>query len=453
MKWSPSLALAMALVAGAPAATAQDLDNSNEMWAKFYEKLTAVIKQGNKDPNMVVSLCVPGTPLVDLKQSEVNDVSYVNDLLALAPTFNNVWTQSNVPVADIYKTILDKHQVLPVPPLTADEKTKLTNAQDTASGDRIQAYENWKLRYEIAAAKVAEEKLNDFAKKNGSGSRFVATPQAEAALSSAKRGWETPFDTKYTWEGQPESGGDRLNVEKALSAIRELQARDPTTWWSELDKKFANGTINDTYMVQTFPPLDLWASGKGWVKFSYQASDKMDESSLSERDIKAAASIKSGGFHLDAKFAMSNSLAKAFGSDKSLKITMEMKRVNFRRPWLDAQVFYNKKWQWSPGSGMTISDGQGGGVLPMLPGSLIIVRNVLFEAKAFEKSSEFSQSSLDASASGGYGPFSFSASYSQKNKSAKVHAKRVQGGVEIPEPQIIGYVSTIVPKCPDPTGK
>jgi hypothetical protein len=447
MKWTQPLAVTLALVASAPAALAQE-DKSNEMWASFYEKLTSVIKQGNKDPELVVSLCVPGTPLLPLKQSDPLDAGYVNELLSMAPKYNTVWTPSDRPIADIYKLILEKHQVVGVTPLTPAEQAELDKAVQETSGDKIEAYDAWKLRYEDAAMAVQEEKLQDFARKEGRGGTFNAKPSTMAAMTKAKSGWESRVPVR--WEGKDEPGGNRLQVEKNMSTIREFEARDPTSWWADLQDKFRKGMFNDTYVIQTFPALDLWADDKGWVKFSFQASDKVDTSSLSERDIAAAVAVKTGKLDLAGKFGMSDKLAKTFGSDKSMKITMEMKRVYFRRPWMDAQVFYARTWRWAPGSGVKISDGQGNGVLPMISNSLIIVRNVVFTSKALENSSEIKEQSLSAELAVSYGPFTVNGSYSHHNKKTQMHAKMAKGSISIPDPQIVAYVSTVVPKCPNP---
>jgi hypothetical protein len=451
MKWFPALSLTLALVAGGPAVTAQDLDVSDEMWARFYEKLSAVIKQGNKDSKLVVSLSVPGTPLVPLKQSDLNDASYVNDLLAMAPTYNTVWTPSNITVASIYRKILDHHVNLPITPLTATERAEL-EANERILEEKLDNFQDWEMRLAIISEQVAQEKLEDFLKKGGVG-RFNASTTStmnEKHVKEAFEGKSTVMFRYYDDKSQKFPGGAALEVIAAQNRVRELQSRDPARWWARLAQEFERGKINDTFQIQSFPPIDQWADDKGWVKFTYSASDKLDETSLSEQDIKAGGNFKKGIVSVKAKFAKSDSVSTALAKDASLKITMEMKRVTFRRPWLDASVFSDKRWDWAPGTGGQVSDGKGGGDLPMLPVSLIIVRNVKFISKAMEEFAKETASAMEVSAKVGIGPFSANASYSRNNKTASTHLKKVAGGIEIPEPQIIGYVSTMLDKCPDP---
>src|SRR5208282_5310059 len=94
---------------------------------------------------------------------------------------------------------------------------------------------------------------------------------------------------------------------------------------------------------------------------------------------------------------------KELSTDDSLKISMEMKRVLISRPWFDWQVFESTAWTWDRG---LISDGQGGGTMPLYVNSILIVRKVKFESKKIEALKEAIRKELSYNAKGSYGPFS-----------------------------------------------
>jgi len=98
--------------------------------------------------------------------------------------------------------------------------------------------------------------------------------------------------------------------------------------------------------------------------------------------------------------------------------------------------------------GQKISDGAGKGMLPVIPDSFIIVRNVKFKADSIASNSAVLKESLSGKFSASYGPFSCSASYSSTNNSSESTATVSGSEIEIKSPQIIAWISTVVPKSP-----
>jgi hypothetical protein len=446
MKWTSSLTLALTLVVGAPAVHA---DEANDMWSQLYGKLTALIRAGNKDPKLVVSLNVPGTPLPkDLKTDDPDDQDYIADLLNIAPKFNTQWTPSNLPISTVFDNIVNNHALVGVTPLTSTEQATLDTYYKLTSGDYADSYYDWKAKVAALKAQVAEE-FEDYQRKHkGKSPSDMDMLPSNSKLTKAQNNFDKPFATMVKVDGEDVHCGGSKDFEANQAKIADLLAKDPTNWWAGVKAKWDPIKAIGKFPIKTFPRLEQWVSDDGWVEFSYSKGEQADSSKLSEQDIKAQMSIKTGGFHMDANFAKNDKSAEVLNSASDLTITLKVKRVFIRYPWFDPGVLSDKRYKMTNGknpisrpvmNGKTILSNDGD--LPMLPNSVIIVKDVTFKSSSIQKSDRKEENSLSAGLSVGYGPFSCSGSYSKHNQKAEVKAKQVAGSITIPEPQIIGYTS------------
>jgi len=129
-------------------------------------------------------------------------------------------------------------------------------------------------------------------------------------------------------------------------------------------------------------------------------------------------------------------------------VTAQLRRVEILRPWLNPLVLRSRAWRWSPASatyGVQVSSGGNlagsvipTGVMPMLPVSVLLARNVVIDwsdngelANAYRQRRTLSHEIR-------WGPFRLTG------------AVQNGGHIDLPDPQLIGYISELLPRCPDP---
>ncbi|KAG6834904.1 hypothetical protein H0H93_006541 [Arthromyces matolae] len=158
----------------------------------------------------------------------------------------------------------------------------------------------------------------------------------------------------------------------------------------------------------------------------------------------------------------------------SCKITFECMRVDISRNWLRSELFYDADLTTgpdefiSPGFGRLrdLMEGQEPGAdpeaiereldrystFPMYPTAFLLAANVVLEltGETTDVQTNFQESSKSGGGSFGYGPFRISASYSQSDSSASAQCDATADGcrITIKSPQIIGWVSQMVPALP-----
>jgi hypothetical protein len=429
--------LAMVLLSCAPAVMGQDA--SDAQWQAFYVKLGTVIRGGVKgaDSPLKVILQVPGTPLEAVEKPTASDKAYINRLFDFTLQNGPIYDKKGGTISSFYKKILYDTEPITTGTLSKEEQKELEGIQDKltpgAPGELISKYDECEQADIVArATKQAEQEAS--LENGGDG---MASALANAAVTKADSDWKNI--------------GKKATVLALQKRFDELTNRDPRARWTTLQKQmekyFLEGT--DSYNILTFPPQKSWVAPTGWMKFTYKNSDQTKSSSSSSLDTAAAVSLNVGKFKGSGSGSYAKAESEALAKDKSLEITMEMKRVFLYRPWLDPAVFLDKNWRWQSGKDLGwLADNQGNGDLGLITDSFILVRNVRFHAASLatfkKKMTERIQAKLEAS----YGPFSMSASMDKKKASASSGKTEDATTIEIPDPQIIGYTATILSVTP-----
>jgi hypothetical protein len=142
--------------------------------------------------------------------------------------------------------------------------------------------------------------------------------------------------------------GYRASVERATDYYDRLTSYDPRVWWNRLEEQFktAAETLPNSSRFQsttTNPPFSQLAENTGWRQFTVPG-------------------LSAGG----------------------LSVSMDLKEAAIVRPWLEPLVFTSRQWRWtsSLANRSLISNGGDGvstswdGMMPLLPVSIVLVRNV-----------------------------------------------------------------------------
>lgn len=86
--------------------------------------------------------------------------------------------------------------------------------------------------------------------------------------------------------------------------------------------------------------------------------------------------------------------------------------------------------------------------MPLLPIAFLAVKDVEISAQWSASDQDQAKHAMSASASGGFGPFSFNSSYASSSQDDHQHAEFADGKIKIPGIQVIGYMNLIVPMSP-----
>jgi hypothetical protein len=145
---------------------------------------------------------------------------------------------------------------------------------------------------------------------------------------------------------------------------------------------------------------------------------------------------------MEIKPGTAKKLSREFAS--SVSITLEAKRVNLARPWLDERIFSSHGWRMHKASGIDkVSTGnpadQDPGVMPFLVTGFLLSRKLVIAGS-------WSQGSPDEVKT--LGPFSL-----EGKAGRQVTSRGGKITISAATPEIIGFFCVSVPKCPDPDAK
>ncbi|KAI1340032.1 hypothetical protein F5Y15DRAFT_415460 [Xylariaceae sp. FL0016] len=223
-------------------------------------------------------------------------------------------------------------------------------------------------------------------------------------------------------------------------------------------------------------PTDTEQSADVWTKISFSIGSNSSSTSTRESSVTASANVEVGAWF--AKVKASTSVSK--GSKEFEKAMSECRVdgsfsamvVTIRRPWLHAELFQDydidipDEGKLSPGAAQVkdwVDNGDPGnkarkridyGKFPAYPVSFIVAADTVLEFKSTESNSKEMMKSLstDSSIEASYGPWGLKGGASAKtdNKESNQNMEMKDGALRISfqAPQIIGWVSEILPELP-----
>ncbi|KAB5588665.1 hypothetical protein CTheo_7892 [Ceratobasidium theobromae] len=215
------------------------------------------------------------------------------------------------------------------------------------------------------------------------------------------------------------------------------------------------------------PPADPFTAIT--VKVSSSSDTKRSESSA--LGISAGLSASYGLGRVSASVSHSEAHSKASNelASSEVSVSFECMRVDINRPWLRPELFYDQEL--IPAFGVTLSPGAARlrelmnnpnpsakqdmdkyTMFAMYPVAFLVACNVVLEVSGSTSSLQayMNDSSTSASMSVGYGPFSAHGSFNHSKSDAGSTCKATAEGcrIEIKSPQIIGWVSQMLPALP-----
>ncbi|MDT4292381.1 hypothetical protein RO575_22680 [Methylomonas sp. MO1] len=254
-------------------------------------------------------------------------------------------------------------------------------------------------------------------------------------------------------------------VQQYINKHTELQNLRGSSWFNDLQEIFnknfvVRGNYGQTYFYPTYS--EWFKADQTWTKITASARDFEQQTHNSNTSSGAGLSVSWGLWSVGGKYSKDMTESFQQTTISNLLLEFEVLPVNIDFPWMDFGLFHSRAWDWN-GTGeydhdQPISDGKYDPnspvaereLLPFVPTTLLIARNVKLSADWSFDLEHFIQTCEGGGGSIGWGPFSFGGrSFHQDTSTYKV-AKAQGTSVTFTHPQVIGYFSALVPKSPNP---
>ncbi|MBR8279102.1 hypothetical protein [Burkholderia vietnamiensis] len=448
-------------------------DSPNQLNVQLYSKIAAALSvSGRVDQELskLLSLHMPGLYIRSNLDSNNPETRYyiANALDAVLACSWTAVRQSGT-VSGIYKSILDGKET-PVISLEPSQREKLDAANAylfTAGGEPSEAYRAYMDSRRAYFEALDNYKASVVTKKNVPvqipAERTEALKQAEEAWRQREKKDYIPGRTEALEKAEEawRQRGNKDAVDAALAVVAVFESLDPAIFWKRLLERYAKytetaGTHSEFQFVTSDPPYELWFQESGWSDFTFDTTDLKNQNQSDGVGVESArcCTCSSTTMRPSPTFIGPFSVATGHSGDaigfvpEGFALTCRLRRIEIVRPWLDTNVFTNRSWRWSPASvsfGNSISSGGDiagrvlpTGVMPVLPMTALLAKDVEIYWES-DGGVALVGEQLRHGADLHVGPFRMS----------RAHI-RDEHHISMPDPQLIGYISTVLPKSPNP---
>ncbi len=221
--------------------------------------------------------------------------------------------------------------------------------------------------------------------------------------------------------------------------------------------------INDQHQLAPSTPggnpwLPSYALPTNWYtdeikgsKLTLKSSDLNKTASTSATQYAAEASGSWGLWHASGGVSGSSENQTSHMDAENLTLEAELINVTIKRAWFNPLILKMQAWFMNGVKRGGISNAQIEnltGLMSIIPTGFVIAKNVKITADFSSEDKSFVSKSISTHASGGWGPFSVSGSYSHSSSKSKYSAKFNGGTLEIPGLQLIAWINSIMPVSP-----
>lgn len=425
---------------------------ANKLFVQIYSKLAATLSVPEivgQDESSILSLQIPG--LYIRPHLDINDPAtqyYVANALNAVVACGWKVVKKAGTVSDVYKSILDGKET-PLVQLSAEQRKELDQASAYLFDEDdkpTKAYQDY-LAYQL----VYFEALDNY--------EAAAATQKNGGVKIPNKLVKKLETSKQAWHKE----GHKADVERSIATVAQYESLEPATFWKRLAERYSQytfqaGDTSEFQYVTSNPPYNLWFQEFGWSDFQFNITDFKNQNRSGGVGVDNCCCC---GYDFAEKLVTSSllgpfSILSSDSSDENVVISApqdfylscRLRRIEIIRPWMDTNVFYSRAWRWSPASvfyGVKICSGGDiagrvlpTGVMPVLPMTAILARDVNIYWND-TKTIQTVKRHLEQSHEIHLGPFRLSRAIIQD-----------EHNISEPDPQLIGFISTILPKCPDP---
>jgi hypothetical protein len=414
------------------------MPSEQDLVESLFTTIEQVIFYGDRlGQGQMVSMMSPGQFLsTKLKETNSSDLFVQFDVTDPALDTSFIRKPLTSTLSKQYEEIFS-FAALPVKQLTPEQQQKL--ATDIATCDALRdAYDQYQTAFVQADADY-QAALNNPASTD----RLLA--DLSDARNRALRAWST--------------GNIRKRYEDAYAELLYLQSGNPVSYFQTLDQQrqqFKGSSGNRPFFRTLFEPAIADWQGASWTKAVLDTSSVASDSYSRSTSWSGGLSVGWGMFSFGGSGGHSETYSHDHTEATVLEAELEYLRVKIARPWLVPDVFGYRFWTWQKTHGFSyLSDGatppvEPTGTLPMLPLEMLVVRNVKLKADFTMTDNQVISSHLQAGASFGFGPFSVSGSYTENSQEVKISGVHNGATIEIDQPQILAFLCSLTPQCPNP---
>lgn len=264
--------------------------------------------------------------------------------------------------------------------------------------------------------------------------------------------------------------GFKIEIEKAIDTLA-AQGTDPAIALIARAKKRFQNSLFEFAGYGQIPYVQMsprtWYDpddDEGWNEYSSTDLHSESHYTASQTSYGGGAGVNAGLWSASGDFEHSETQSNSNASMSDLQIKFSYAVVDIDRPWLDTSLLNLNNWflvgDYKKGciSNGTMgqeqpTDGTEPSFLPSVVTSLILAKDVHISWTDWKSQWQAHTDSTSASASVGVMCFTAHANYSHANQSRDFSYDADGDELIIPGIQVIGYVSQIMPACPQRDSK
>jgi len=407
-----------------------------------------------------------------------------------AATYANSWSPSNptgsTEAAEAFSMLVDVIPSLSVPYIsmgsleerygylvTGQEvsSTNITDAQKAQFDKAMSVLTKNGTDYDINGKPVTVQMDSDFygnykrkrqSYSDAISAYLMAYFQYNMSDPKDQREWSLIGPLKYTPVKDAYNDYQRAQpgvIEEALATVSQFQSSSVTQALSRAKGDFEStkrASVLDparTYHVSYATPANWFSKSSGsWASASVSFKEETQDSKSHYSSFSGGGGFGYGLWRLGGNFGSTHTDNQTHASTENLSVSFDFLRCEVQRPWLKESLFSLLGYRVAgiPQHGFSTGDiaPTNKGTAPLIAKSLVLVQNVKISADWSQTDTSTITNSMTSSGSVGWGPFSVSASYS--SGSGESHFKSTFDGrtLTIPDPQIVGVISSVVPPSP-----
>lgn len=366
-------------------------------------------------------------------------------------------------ISTIYQTVVNAQVVPPPPDQTA--QAQYNRAVAFLQADGTDSDDSGKpITVKVDSPVYATYKRKKKAYDNSVVSLMTNYFQYDVSKPEDQRKWSllgpTYVDAVNTaWDDM--ANAQKTKVEDMLAILAQSSTNQVGVAFAAAKKQFdlmrRSSVVNpgQIFWASYASPANWFASSAAdeWSSVTID-SESLHQSAHSDfTNMSAGGSASWGLWSVGGSFSKQDSHQAMHEETSSLKVSFKFARIDINRPWLNFLLF--SMGGWNVGDAFKaggLSNGTKvqnlGTPFPLLPTSLIAVRDLTIAANWGAKDSSLIESKLESKASLGWGPFAISGSYATGSSDKKFDSDFDGRTISNSGLQIIGWINTLVPNCP-----
>ncbi|HTI76486.1 MAG TPA: hypothetical protein VL634_15920 [Mycobacterium sp.] len=364
-------------------------------------------------------------------------------ILKFSKVVNNELTDEQKAKLEKFRNLL--RVTRKVKDIVTDEEKEVTE-----DGPALKAYKDYQMKYIAAALNYNNKRIAAQAAMGEEGKQAVADWSNNAELyrlqvNSAADDWT--------------SGGYRNDIDRINAYIGQTTEKSMLLWKQNLERYYNEAVVNALGPGQRFFYTTVvpggFAESPGWTTYN-QYHSMIDTTTHDETTSwSAGASVGWGLWSASGGVTSTSTTHDESFTTEDFSMSFSMTQVQIVRPWFYPEFLENRGWTLNKGEGWNYDQMPSDGSRPPegrfigYPLQALFIKDLVIRSASFASALHTYQSSVDANASVGWGPFTLKGDYSHKESGSHFHSESDGSTITVPGMQIIGFVNHLLGKTPN----